>query len=101
MGSKEEVLGQLESMAAEVKADFTDPRDEARVSQALSSLQTAHMAIGHLHDERQNRRDLVAVHQAEAAANGRYADERSRNPDMYANHYPDPEYDRPESEALA
>jgi hypothetical protein len=101
MSDKAQVLAQLQALAEEVKTEFRDPRDEARVEQATSALATAGMAVAHLHDARQNRRDLVTAHQAEAAANGRYADERARNPDMYADHYPDPEYDRPESEALA
>jgi hypothetical protein len=94
MGSKEEVLAQLDVMAAEVRTGFTDPRDESRVNQALSALATAQMAIGHLHDEGQNRRALPAAHAAEAAAGGRYAEERRNFPGMYGDHYPNPEYDQ-------
>jgi hypothetical protein len=82
------LVAKLGDIIGAIKDQFTDPRDEGRVKQATTSLETAQMAIQHLHDTRQNRIDLVKVHEEEAKYGGHYAMERQNFPQMYENHYP-------------
>jgi hypothetical protein len=81
--SKEEVLGRIKQMQSDLTSTFTDIRDEERVRQATSSLDTAAMAIAMLHDGIQARKDLKVLHDAEDKVNGHYAMERRQHPNIY------------------
>jgi len=81
--TRDQILNSLKGLQSHLEDEFDDPRDVERVKQATAALATAAMAIGLLHDTRQNRKDLRAVHDEEAQHGGHYATERKLHPGLY------------------